>query len=56
MLIEQHSTFLSRQSCSQSVDVAERGVFATPHFADHEQLWLTYKPMKLTAGSPAINF
>jgi hypothetical protein len=49
MLTDQHSTFFSRQSCSQSVDAAEEGGFGTLHFADHQQLWLTYKTMQPTA-------
>jgi hypothetical protein len=41
----QDSTFLSRQSCSQSADGDERAIAALLSAA-HEQLWLSYKPMK----------
>jgi hypothetical protein len=48
MLTDQHSTFLSQQSCSQSVvDDKERAVSALS-YADDEQLWLTYKAIQPT--------
>src|SRR5437762_675709 len=55
MLTYQRSPFWSRQSCSQSVESGEGGVFASLPFADHEQLWLTYKAMQLTAVGVIFN-
>src|SRR6059036_2628584 len=54
MLTYQRSRFWSRQSCSQSVDPDE-GACAVLSFADHEQLWLTYKALQ-RAGARRFSF
>ena len=45
----QRSRFWWRQSYSQSVD-GDEGAFEPLHFAVYEQLWLTYKTLRQTAG------
>jgi hypothetical protein len=56
MLIDQHSIFLSRQSCSQSVAGDDGGALVALHFADDEQLWLTYKAMERTVDRCTLHF
>jgi hypothetical protein len=49
MLTYQRSKIWSPQSCSQSADPDE-GSLLPLLSADHEQLWLTYKAIRPTAG------